>query len=142
MWVRPMLDSALRKGVEWNYRVVTSIDDNSAFADVLNAFEDLYKHPSTKNIDHEWIKQYEARRKRPTVAVVEVDIEVPEPPPAPHKIQIEALNALEKDHKFLTVNDVFTDDVVETWIKWKRDEEIDPLALRPHPHEFNLYYDS
>lgn len=54
----------------------------------------------------------------------------------------EAVDALEKDHKFLTAGDVFTDDLVEMWINWKREEEIDPLALRPHPYEFNLYYDS
>ncbi len=54
----------------------------------------------------------------------------------------EAIDALEKDHKFLTASGVFTDDLVETWIKWKREEEIEPLALRPHPYEFHLYYDS
>jgi glutamine synthetase len=54
----------------------------------------------------------------------------------------EAIDALEKDHKFLTTDSVFTDDLIETWIKWKRENEIDELALRPHPHEFSLYYDS
>ena len=54
----------------------------------------------------------------------------------------EAVDALEADHKFLTAGDVFTDDLVQMWIKWKREEEIDPMALRPHPHEFHLYYDS
>ena len=54
----------------------------------------------------------------------------------------EAIDALEKDHKFLTTGDVFTDDLIETWIKWKRENELDELALRPHPHEFSLYYDS
>ena len=54
----------------------------------------------------------------------------------------EAVDALEKDHKFLTAGNVFTDDLVEMWIKWKREEELDPLALRPHPYEFHLYYDS
>ena len=53
----------------------------------------------------------------------------------------EAVDALEKDHKFLLAGNVFTDDLVEMWIKWKRDEELDPLALRPHPYEFHLYYD-
>jgi len=37
---------------------------------------------------------------------------------------------------------VFTNDVIRSWISWKRQEELGPLALRPHPHEFNLYYDS
>ena len=54
----------------------------------------------------------------------------------------EAIDALAADHDFLTAGGVFTDDVVEAWITWKRDEELDPLALRPHPFEFNLYYDS
>ena len=54
----------------------------------------------------------------------------------------EAVDALEKDHKFLTAGGVFTDDLVAMWIKWKREEEIDPMALRPHPYEFHLYYDS
>ncbi len=54
----------------------------------------------------------------------------------------EAIDALEKDHKFLTAGDVFTDDLVEMWIKWKRENELNEIALRPHPHEFSLYYDS
>ena len=54
----------------------------------------------------------------------------------------EAVDALEKDHKFLTAGDVFTDDLVQMWITWKRQEELDPMALRPHPYEFHLYYDS
>ncbi len=54
----------------------------------------------------------------------------------------EAIDALEKDHKFLIAGGVFTDDLVEMWIKWKREEELGPMALRPHPYEFNLYYDS
>jgi len=54
----------------------------------------------------------------------------------------EAVDALEKDHRFLTAGDVFTDDLVKMWIKWKREEELEPLALRPHPYEFHLYYDS
>jgi glutamine synthetase len=52
----------------------------------------------------------------------------------------EALAALEKDHAFLTKGDVFTPDLIETWIKWKREQEIDQLRLRPHPYEFDLYY--
>jgi glutamine synthetase len=53
----------------------------------------------------------------------------------------EAINALEDDNKFLTEGDVFTDDLVEMWINWKREEEINPLHLRPHPYEFHMYYD-
>ncbi len=54
----------------------------------------------------------------------------------------DAIDALEADHKYLTQGGVFTDDLVKMWIKWKRDEEIKPLHLRPHPHEFHMYYDS
>ena len=54
----------------------------------------------------------------------------------------EAIDALEADHAFLTAGNVFTNDVIEAWITWKYQEELDPLALRPHPYEFNLYYDS
>lgn len=53
----------------------------------------------------------------------------------------EAINALEKDHGFLTAGSVFTDDLVEMWISYKRENELDEMALRPHPYEFNLYYD-
>ncbi len=53
----------------------------------------------------------------------------------------EALEALEKDHEFLLQGDVFTKDVIETWIAYKRQTEIEPLRLRPHPHEFYMYFD-
>lgn len=53
----------------------------------------------------------------------------------------EALDALEADHEFLLKGDVFTKDVVETWISYKREAEVAALALRPHPWEFALYYD-
>ncbi|MGH3436535.1 MAG: type I glutamate--ammonia ligase [Sciscionella sp.] len=52
-----------------------------------------------------------------------------------------ALDSLERDHDFLLEGGVFTPDVIETWIAFKREHEIDPLRLRPHPHEFALYYD-
>ncbi len=54
----------------------------------------------------------------------------------------EALDALEKDFDFLLKGDVFTPDVIETWIEYKRTQEIDELRLRPHPYEFALYYDA
>ena len=52
----------------------------------------------------------------------------------------EALNELEKDYEFLTKGDVFTEDVITTWLYWKRTQEMDQLRLRPHPYEFDLYY--
>jgi len=54
----------------------------------------------------------------------------------------EAVDALKADHQFLTAGDVFTEDVIATWISWKRSKELDEMALRPHPYEFHLYYDS
>ena len=51
------------------------------------------------------------------------------------------LNSLEADHAFLTEGGVFTDDLIETWLDYKRTVELDELRLRPHPHEFELYYD-
>ena len=51
------------------------------------------------------------------------------------------LDALEADHDFLTEGGVFTEDLIETWIDYKRTNEVDPLRFRPHPHEFELYYD-
>ncbi|NTU63954.1 MAG: type I glutamate--ammonia ligase, partial [Chloroflexi bacterium] len=54
----------------------------------------------------------------------------------------EALKALEADHKFLLAGDVFTQDVIDTWIEYKITREVDPIRLRPHPYEFYLYYDA
>jgi glutamine synthetase len=51
------------------------------------------------------------------------------------------LNALEADHAYLLEGGVFTPDLIETWVEYKRVNEIDPIRLRPHPHEFELYYD-
>src|SRR5918996_4199247 len=53
-----------------------------------------------------------------------------------------ALDALENDHEFLIQGDVFTQDVIETWLDYKRMKECDPVRLRPHPYEFMLYYDA
>jgi glutamine synthetase len=53
----------------------------------------------------------------------------------------EALQALERDHEFLLQGDVFTRDVIATWIWYKREKEADAIRLRPHPYEFALYFD-
>ena len=53
----------------------------------------------------------------------------------------EAIDALEADHDFLLKGDVFTQDVIDTWISYKRENEINELRLRPHPYEFAMYYD-
>jgi glutamine synthetase len=52
-----------------------------------------------------------------------------------------ALDALEEDHDFLLEGGVFTDDVIEHWVDYKRVHEVDEIRLRPHPYEFALYYD-
>jgi glutamine synthetase len=51
------------------------------------------------------------------------------------------LDSLEADHEFLLEGGVFTPDLIETWLEYKRTNELDPIRLRPHPHEFELYYD-
>ncbi|MEX2544883.1 MAG: type I glutamate--ammonia ligase, partial [Phycisphaeraceae bacterium] len=53
----------------------------------------------------------------------------------------DALVALQDDHEFLLKGDVFTPDVISTWIEWKMENEVEQLKLRPHPHEFMMYYD-
>jgi glutamine synthetase len=54
----------------------------------------------------------------------------------------DALDELEKDHDFLLRGDVFTRDLLETWMHFKREREVDPVRLRPVPYEFYLYYDA
>ncbi len=54
----------------------------------------------------------------------------------------EALHALQADHEFLLRGDVFTKDVIDTWLDFKRSNEVEPMRLRPHPYEFCLYFDS
>ncbi|AFH50421.1 Glutamine synthetase [Ignavibacterium album JCM 16511] len=61
-------------------------------------------------------------------------------PSTPESLQ-DALRALAKDHEYLLKGDVFTEDVIETWIKYKMEKEVKPMALQPHPFEFGLYYD-
>ena len=61
-------------------------------------------------------------------------------PKAPGSLD-EALNNLRRDQEFLLKGDVFTPDVIETWVAFKQEREIDQVQLRPHPWEFYLYYD-
>ncbi len=53
----------------------------------------------------------------------------------------EVLDALEADHGFMLEGGVFTQDVIDTWLEYKRLRELDQVRLRPHPWEFYLYYD-
>ncbi|MBD3408824.1 MAG: type I glutamate--ammonia ligase [Ignavibacteriales bacterium] len=61
-------------------------------------------------------------------------------PSTPRNLE-SALEALADDHEYLLKGDVFTEDVIETWIDYKFEKEAQEMALRPHPHEFHLYYD-
>jgi glutamine synthetase len=61
-------------------------------------------------------------------------------PKAPGTLD-EALDALQGDHQFLLEGNVFTPDVIDTYLSYKRSREIDEIRLRPHPYEFFLYYD-
>ncbi len=66
--------------------------------------------------------------------------ELAEIPSAPGSLE-EALAALQADHDFLLKGDVFTKDVIDTWIEYKIKNEVNAVKLRPHPHEFFLYFD-
>jgi glutamine synthetase len=68
----------------------------------------------------------------------ETDAEVPQVPGS----LADALDALEVDHAFLTRGGVFSEDLIQTWIAYKRENEVAPISLRPHPAEFELYFDS
>ncbi|MBE7371902.1 type I glutamate--ammonia ligase [Dermacoccus barathri] len=77
-----------------------------------------------------------------------VDKDLYELPPEEHDAieQVPAslpavLDALEADHEYLLEGDVFTEDLIQTWIEYKRLNEVDPIRFRPHPHEFEMYYD-
>ncbi len=61
--------------------------------------------------------------------------------PGPPTTLAEALQALSDDHEFLLRGDVFTPDVIDTWIWYKRTYEVDAVRIRPHPYEFSLYFD-
>jgi glutamine synthetase len=61
-------------------------------------------------------------------------------PTVPSSLE-ESLRALEDDHDYLLRGDVFTEDVVQSWLSYKWENEVDAVRLRPHPHEFALYYD-
>ncbi|BDH58145.1 type I glutamate--ammonia ligase [Tsukamurella sp. PLM1] len=61
-------------------------------------------------------------------------------PQAPTSLSA-VIDRLEEDHEYLTAGGVFTEDLIETWIAYKREQEIAPVNLRPHPYEFQLYYD-
>jgi superfamily II DNA or RNA helicase/HKD family nuclease len=86
--------SALGDGIEWNFRVVHS-RDAAGFAAVLEAFEELFAHPATKELTQDWVNVYRRRRILvETARVSEVPIEPADPVPEPNAVQREALAAL------------------------------------------------
>jgi superfamily II DNA or RNA helicase/diadenosine tetraphosphate (Ap4A) HIT family hydrolase len=92
-------DSALRQGIEWNYRVLTSADPK-AITQVQQSFDQLFQHPATRPVTPDWIREYTERRKPPerSKQAVLMDIAGKSPPP-PHSIQREALVALEQTRR-------------------------------------------
>ena len=67
--------------------------------------------------------------------------ELAEVPSMPPSLEASLAN-LKKDHEFLLKGDVFTEDLIETWIDYKMSNEVSAIRLRPHPYEFALYYDA
>jgi glutamine synthetase len=66
--------------------------------------------------------------------------ELKDVPSMPHSLEM-ALDNLKKDHEFLLAGDVFSRDLLDAWISWKRANEVTEVRSRPHPHEFALYFD-
>src|SRR5664280_2210047 len=73
-----------------------------------------------------------------------IEFRVPDPSSNPYlafaAMLMAGLDGLEADSDYLTAGNVFTPDLIATWIDYKRTQEITPIRLRPHPHEFELYY--
>ena len=93
--------SALSDGVEWNYRVISSRDEQG-YEEARAAFERLFHHPATATLTKAWIEDYKLRRMRALPHIIDTEMTVVVPPvesivvPTPHSIQIEALEALNR----------------------------------------------
>jgi superfamily II DNA or RNA helicase/diadenosine tetraphosphate (Ap4A) HIT family hydrolase/HKD family nuclease len=87
--------TALREGVEWNYRVLTA-SSHSGFGDVTAGFEALFTHRQTSPLDAAWIEAYRKRRVRTAIQPSGVAPEPPPIPPEPHEVQRAALAQLER----------------------------------------------
>jgi superfamily II DNA or RNA helicase/diadenosine tetraphosphate (Ap4A) HIT family hydrolase len=85
---------ALEKGVEWNYRVITT-HDQIGFNDVSTAFDALFSHSLTVVLNQTWIDKYQKRRQPVQPQIAGEPEEVPLPPPEPYDIQLRAMDALE-----------------------------------------------
>jgi superfamily II DNA or RNA helicase/HKD family nuclease/diadenosine tetraphosphate (Ap4A) HIT family hydrolase len=90
-----LTETALQRGIEWNYRVVHS-QDQAGYGNIVSAFEQLWQHPSTTDLDQEWVIGYTARRAAPLPRAAGVEPEPVPSPPKPHPVQVEALAALEE----------------------------------------------
>ena len=109
----------------------------------VNQNEDRYRglknYPSALcNLLSYVLKSYQTHPARSTAHLPPE--ELAEIPSAPGSLD-EALEALREDHDFLLKGDVFTKDVIDTWIEYKIENEVNAVKLRPHPHEFFLYFD-
>jgi glutamine synthetase len=87
------------------------------------------------------------RRERRVLSPLDVDIYELSPEEKEHirgtpGSLAESLDALEADHAFLLEGGVFTEDVIATYLDYKRSKELIQVAIRPHPYEFFLYYDA
>lgn len=90
--------TALKTGIEWNY-CINKKENESAFEKILVKYSDLKSHGSTVPITYDWIEEYEEKRqvlKQTPIEIIEEKIDIP---PTPHRIQIEALAALEKSRE-------------------------------------------
>ena len=87
------------------------------------------------------LEQYQSKGQGPWTDIYGLSAEEAAGVPTMPGSLDDALVALEEDHDFLLKGDVFTRDAIETWVEYKRENEIDPVRLRPHPHEFELYFD-
>ena len=87
-----MSATALRTGIEWNYRVITS-HDTTGFGEVVDAFEALFDDERCRAVDAEWVGDYERRRRPQGIEFGQED--EPVVVPVPHGVQLEALAALE-----------------------------------------------
>ena len=67
--------------------------------------------------------------------------ELKDVPKAPGSLE-ESISNLKKDHAYLRKGDVFTQDVIDSWVDWKEENEIKPARLRPTTLEFSLYFDN
>lgn len=93
-----MSGSALGDGIEWNYRVA-SARDADGWSRVRTAFEALFRHSSTTDLDERWLAAYQSRRRAPISGAsgpVDQSVETPLPPPEPNLVQREALDALRR----------------------------------------------